>query len=536
MAKKILAVIRVSTERQETESQKKELVNFILSLGKYQEEEIEFIEVAGASAVKMNEKYLQMLKSIKDKITESDSIRSVAFWHLNRLGRNEKAIVDMKVWFIENHIQVYVKNPSLTLLDNEGNVDNGANIAWGVFAAMVAYDTKEIKEKTIRGRRRNADIGKVQSGNALFGYIKDKDGHIVIDEGGSADVVRLIFNKYAEGQSTLSIYKELSEKGMMEKKIDDFIGKRVINNILSNESYCGRVRNGKIVSEGKNRGKEYNKTTTKYPPIISEETFDKVAEIRKSRQHEKQETNNVYFAKSLIKYSNGNITETLAPARATATYRGTRTQISIAMNVIDTILWNEASHAKLISIATQSIEHKEELERHLSDCELKMKTAKQVIAEKEKSLDKLNDLYINGNKLTKELYEKKYNEILSKLNGEKARLEQVRRQRVSLVAQLEHIAKDEHIADMSDVECISATDSEKAQIVREMVSKVEITRNGDDRIITLYDKEGVEYVNSYIYTKVGSRAFLSIKRNGTIHPLNLREFVVKRFERKKYSA
>lgn len=50
--KKILAVIRVSTESQETESQKKELVDFILSLGKFQEEEIEFIEVCGASAVK----------------------------------------------------------------------------------------------------------------------------------------------------------------------------------------------------------------------------------------------------------------------------------------------------------------------------------------------------------------------------------------------------------------------------------------------------------------------------------------------------
>ena len=90
--KKILAVIRVSTETQETESQKNELVNFILSLGKYQENEIEFIEVQGASAVKMNDKYLQMLQSIKDKITESDTIRSVAFWHLNRLGRNETLV------------------------------------------------------------------------------------------------------------------------------------------------------------------------------------------------------------------------------------------------------------------------------------------------------------------------------------------------------------------------------------------------------------------------------------------------------------
>jgi len=202
--------------------------------------------------------------------------------------------------------------------------------------------------------------------------------------------------------------------------------------------------------------------------------------------------------------------------------------------VVDAILWNEAKREKLLSIATQSVEHREKVERHLSDCEIKIKTAKEIITDYENTLERVNDLYIEG-KLTKERYEKKYNDILDKLSGEKARLEQVRRQRVSLVAQLEHIAKDEHIADISDVECISATDSEKAAIVREMISKVVIRRDGDDRFITLYDSEGVECVNTYIYRREGSRSILSVNNGKETKPINTKTFVVKRFARKKYA-
>lgn len=533
--KKILAVIRVSTETQETESQKKELVNFILSLGKFTEEEIEFVEVCGASAVKMNEKYLQMLQSIKDKITESDTLRSVAFWHLNRLGRNEKAIVDMKTWFIDNKIQVYVKNPSLTLLDDEGNVDNGANIAWGVFAAMVAYDTKEIKEKTMRGRKRSVEDGKVQSGNALFGYTKDKSKRIIIDEeGGTADTIRNIFQMYADGMSTLAIYETLSKKGKIEMKKDDFIGKRTINNILSNESYCGRARNGKKVSEGKNQGKEYGKTTTKYPSIISQEMFDKVAEIRKSRQHEKQETSNVYFGKSIIKYICGENTETLYPVISTAAYYGNRTNCAISMNVIDTILWEEAKRAKLVSMNTQSEEHRQEFERYLKDVAMKIDTAEKIIIDFEKKMERINDLYIDG-AFSKEKFNQKRNELCRRMEEEKGHLHQYREQRVSLVRQLENIAKGGANCTMADVECIAQTDKEKANIIREMVGKVVITKDGEKKVISLVNTNDCQFTNTYIYERKGSRVFLSVNDGKETKPIDTKNFIVRRFERQKVS-
>ena len=110
---KILAVIRSSSERQETESQKKEMIQFCIEKG-YAEDEIKVIEVAGASARKLNKKYLDMLDSIKATII-NEGFTCCAFWHLNRLGRNESKLVEMKDFFKKNKIQVYIKYPSIQL-------------------------------------------------------------------------------------------------------------------------------------------------------------------------------------------------------------------------------------------------------------------------------------------------------------------------------------------------------------------------------------------------------------------------------------
>ena len=88
MAKKILCVLRVSTDQQEIDSQKSDMLNFLTS--KYSEDEIEWLEAEGASAIKVDAKYLQMLDTIKSTISNSTTIKAVAFWSLNRLGRKKR--------------------------------------------------------------------------------------------------------------------------------------------------------------------------------------------------------------------------------------------------------------------------------------------------------------------------------------------------------------------------------------------------------------------------------------------------------------
>lgn len=87
-----------------------------------------FIEVAGASAVKLNKKYIQMLEDIKATIL---SIPTVALWHL---GRVESKLHEMKEWFLQHKIQVYCKNPDFTLLDDTGKESAAGSLAFSMFA------------------------------------------------------------------------------------------------------------------------------------------------------------------------------------------------------------------------------------------------------------------------------------------------------------------------------------------------------------------------------------------------------------------
>ena len=127
--KRILGILRVSTEEQEIESQKLELGTFIKSKG-FRDDEIEWLEAKGASARSLDDKYLVFLEDIKRIIKSTPSIKTVAMWSLNRLGRVESKLMEMKEFFVENKIQVYSMNRSLTLFDESGEVSIGMCIAF----------------------------------------------------------------------------------------------------------------------------------------------------------------------------------------------------------------------------------------------------------------------------------------------------------------------------------------------------------------------------------------------------------------------
>ena len=285
MEKKILCIIRASTEQQETESQKKELVAYCITKG-FAVEEMAFIEVAGASARKLNDKYIQMLEDIKATLLSSPTINAVALWHLNRLGRVESKLHEMKEFFVTNKIQVYCKNPDFTLLDDKGNESAAGGIAFSVYASMVKYETDEMFAKMNRGRERNRANGIFAGGKIKFGYTLDATKHFVINEN-EAKTIRLIFELYATGKySFYTLVEELRARGIT--KDGQKITYEMIQNALADEAYYKGI-NGKI-------------------PLIDKELFDKCAAIKANTVAVKRtkESRNINFAVGLLKCSCGN--------------------------------------------------------------------------------------------------------------------------------------------------------------------------------------------------------------------------------------
>ena len=140
---KVLCIVRSSTEAQEIESQKKELIEFCKTKG-FADGDMLFIEAQGASARSLNKKYLQMLESIKSTILNDSEIKSVAVWALNRLGRVESKLHEMKEFFVKNRIQVYCKDPSFKLLKEDETEETTGSMMISVYAAMVKIDTEEM--------------------------------------------------------------------------------------------------------------------------------------------------------------------------------------------------------------------------------------------------------------------------------------------------------------------------------------------------------------------------------------------------------
>ena len=298
MAYKILAIIRASTEHQETESQKKEVKDFILSLrGEdskplFTEQEIDYIKVEGASARKMNDKYREMIREIKHRILTTPTMRNVALWHLNRLGRVKMCLTEMEHFFVENRVQMYVKHGfDVPLLDKDGKETLGASIAFSVYSAMVEEETKEMFAKFARGKNKLKEEGKYAGGQLHFGYRLTENRTYEIDPEQAA-IVSEIFKRYATGN--YSIYKlvdELNHQGVMKR------GKKLtynmVRNILVDDSYLGYQ----------------SKRQRTWEPIIDQETFDQCAAVRSNIiaiKKTTKESRNVNFGVGLLKCECGN--------------------------------------------------------------------------------------------------------------------------------------------------------------------------------------------------------------------------------------
>lgn len=160
-----------------------------------------------------------------------------------------------------------------------------------------------IKSVLLKRREKGYHIGSF----ALYGYQKDPNqkGHLIIDEE-AAEVVREVFNLFANGMGKLSIARLLNSKGIPNpteykrlkglrfknaKSKNATLWKYVsISSMLTNEIYIGNMVQGKYESisyktkQNKPRDKkDWIKVEGTHEPIISMDVWKKVQELIKQK-------------------------------------------------------------------------------------------------------------------------------------------------------------------------------------------------------------------------------------------------------------
>lgn len=269
--KRCIIFLRCSTEHQELESQKKETLEYAKSLGF---DDFIIIGKLGASAYKVNRLYLEMLNEMYHLIETDKTIEAVVVWHLNRLARNDKVAMEIKEFLINHKMQLFVKEPSLKLMKDNGVVDDGAELIFSIFATMSKQQAAELRVKAKRGKAKNKALHKIQGGAIPFGYTVDENKFIVPDPV-QAPILSEIFDLYATGEYA---YQELAEE--INARYGTNIEKHSIYNYLHRKLY-------------------YDESY--YPPIITEAQFKACAEQRKKSTAKPSTYKHYTFANRLIK-------------------------------------------------------------------------------------------------------------------------------------------------------------------------------------------------------------------------------------------
>ena len=135
---------------------------------------------------------------------------------------------------------------------------------------MSRREYKIIRRRMERGRVQAMKEGYYTGSVTPYGYTKVKEGKgfILVPDEKEAEIVRLMFEKYAKGEGILTICRYLNDKGILTRKGVKWISSSV-RQILTNPTHIGKIN---VIK----RGDVYN---GKHEGIISVETFNAVQAI-----------------------------------------------------------------------------------------------------------------------------------------------------------------------------------------------------------------------------------------------------------------
>lgn len=390
LREKVIILSRVSTLGQDL-VQQTESVKRLVKLDGYSESQIIIIEDK-ESAVLLSEEERNGLNEMKRIISESEGkISCVYVYEISRISRKSEINYSIRDYLRENHVQLKIVTPMITVFDKDWNISPEANLMYSLFSALAENEGYIRKARFARGKQRNKQLGKFNGGRKLFGYDIDENGYYVCNEEES-NIVKRIYHEYCfEGKSSREIATELYNEGIINQNYQRCRDNFVLR-ILRTKHYTGN---------------------NQYPIIVSENDFKLAESIRMNHVIKPRRCyeNNIYFGHKLLFVENTD--RQLIVRKTDCSYVEENSKICLNMNITDTILMYCADYAyrqhssgdyeKIITSYNRDLESCNRRLQNYSIKELKIKN----------SIDRLEERIILGN-----ISEKKANELENKLKNE----------------------------------------------------------------------------------------------------------------------
>ncbi|MCF0186389.1 MAG: DUF3853 family protein [Bacteroidaceae bacterium] len=401
--------VRVSTDKQRLESQIEALKRAALVDGYH---ENQFVIIGKKeSAVKLDEAEREGLNELKECIAAND-VDCVYVFELSRLSRRPMVLYSLRDLFLAEKIQLKCLSPQFTLLtEDRSRFDSMSSLVFSIFGTYGEQEAVEKKERFHRGKMQLANEGKFAGGRVPYGYMVDyaKNKLIVVNDE-EADVIRLIFNLYDAGVSVPKITAELRERGIRYSTFSGNVrGKErdfdvhFIHQLLTNELLTGRPFKGPNSSFER-----------RYPPIISEEQFDRCRIIAADKNTRPDTSRRIYYAHRLItcqecgyKFSgsglkigyrcyNAGMPQTQRKYNYMSTKPECNNRLNISVNVMDSLAWHVAQLAECEYIVNAAEKDKNDYESKVADLKQKMVTISKKLDELGEKRDRIVSLYLDG--------------------------------------------------------------------------------------------------------------------------------------------
>jgi DNA invertase Pin-like site-specific DNA recombinase len=196
----------------------------------------------------------------------------VLVYHTSRFARNQVEARRYKQ-MLRDRLGIPVISVTQPMGDNPN--DPSVFLAESIHEMFDEYYSVSLSFWTRTGLREKARQGHLV-GPIPWGYRRDPDTGAVVPDPQQAPLVVELFERYATGQeSDRTLAAWLNAQGALTTKNRPF-GKDTVRDMLLNSTYCGYVA-GMRSKERSNKGL--------HEPIVSEELFDRVQEVRGWRAH-----------------------------------------------------------------------------------------------------------------------------------------------------------------------------------------------------------------------------------------------------------
>lgn len=506
MARAIL-LVRVSTVKQEIEAQKRELQELAIADG-WKQRDLIIIEGVGASAIKLNDIYLQEMEQLYKTIEENE-IGAVYAWEISRIGRNEEILMKFKNFLIDHNVQLVVKNPSLRLLNADGSVNKGVELAFSLFSTMSKQEMEIKQERFKRAKARNKAEGKYNGGKIKLGYKLDSNKYFIIDEE-KAQVVRQCFEWYLNGMSLKKIYDKLVDMGIYSSLKNFSTGGKRVGYLLRDSAYTG---------EGL------------YPQIVDIEVFNKVQTILSDRK-KWHDSKNIYYCKGLIKDTTTGAT--LVGRLGTLVYylRHRIHSIALNMNVMDYIAEYSANVLLAHYNAKQAQTNKNEYKLKIEENKNIVTSKQSQIKEYQKAIERAIEMNIRQPKYfpteKMEAVIKQNETVINKLETEITDLQTENTRMQNWLN-----GNQQFINTIKGV-----SDAKKQEMINQVIDKIEVTQLEQHHFkIVVKNKIGVMCNSWFDYSSKGHKLHVEqVFEDGRRLDLTPQINANKRFQRIRYNG